>query len=134
MEFLHNYQKVSFDLCIVNELSKTNPEKLIKDAESLSLAKEESAGSFFMIGRGCLGRPWIFEELITGEKPKFNMQQLVQTHLDALLNYYGKKGIFIARKHLAWYAKGKTGMADFCREVFKESNPNKVSKMVADFF
>lgn len=35
MEFLHNYQKVSFDLSIVNELSKTNPEKLISDAESL---------------------------------------------------------------------------------------------------
>lgn len=35
MEFLHNYQKVSFDLSIVNELSKTNPEKLIKDAETL---------------------------------------------------------------------------------------------------
>ena len=35
MEFLHNYQKVSFDLTIVNELSKTNPQKLISDAESL---------------------------------------------------------------------------------------------------
>ena len=35
MEFLHNYQKVSFDLSIVNELSKTNSQKLIKDAETL---------------------------------------------------------------------------------------------------
>ena len=35
MEFLHNYQKVSFDLDVINELSKTNPSKLIADSESL---------------------------------------------------------------------------------------------------
>lgn len=35
MEFLHNYQKVSFDLAKVNELSQANPQKLIQDAESL---------------------------------------------------------------------------------------------------
>ena len=35
MEFLHNYQKVSFDLKIVNELSESNPQKLISDSEIL---------------------------------------------------------------------------------------------------
>lgn len=35
MEFLHNYQKISFDLGVVNEMSNTNVEKLISDAESL---------------------------------------------------------------------------------------------------
>lgn len=35
MDFLHNYQKISFDLNRVNELSIQEPEKLIADAESL---------------------------------------------------------------------------------------------------
>ena len=35
MEFLHNYQKISFDLNKVNELSIQAPAKLIADAESL---------------------------------------------------------------------------------------------------
>lgn len=35
MEFLHNYQKVSFDLQVVNEMAKQNPQKLIQDAECL---------------------------------------------------------------------------------------------------
>lgn len=35
MEFIHNYQKVSFDLSIINEISKNNPQKLINDAETL---------------------------------------------------------------------------------------------------
>lgn len=35
MEFLHNYQKISFDLNNVNELSIQAPAKLIADAESL---------------------------------------------------------------------------------------------------
>ncbi|MBQ4084163.1 MAG: tRNA-dihydrouridine synthase [Alphaproteobacteria bacterium] len=106
----------------------------IRDTESLKQARLISGGSLFMIGRGCLGRPWIFEELATGEKPDFNEREIVLTHFNALLNYYGKKGIFIARKHLAWYAKGKTNMAEFCRSVFKETNPDVVSEMITEFF
>ena len=106
----------------------------IKDTISLSQAKAITGSSLFMVGRGCLGRPWIFEELMRGKTPEFNMKNLVLTHFGALLDYYGKKGIFIARKHLAWYAKGKTDMAEFCRNVFKETSPNTVIQMIEDFF
>lgn len=106
----------------------------IKDTASLSQAKSITGGSLFMVGRGCLGRPWIFEELMCGKTPEFNMKNLVLTHFNALLDYYGKKGIFIARKHLAWYAKGKTDMAEFCRNVFKETSPDTVTQMIEDFF
>ncbi|MCU0977368.1 MAG: tRNA dihydrouridine synthase DusB [Steroidobacteraceae bacterium] len=80
------------------------------------LAATGAAG--IMIGRGALGRPWVFREIAshlatgrTAEPPSpAEVRAIIVTHLEALHGFYGAdQGVRMARKHLAWYAKQLPG-------------------------
>ncbi|HEX5632474.1 MAG TPA: tRNA dihydrouridine synthase DusB, partial [Gemmatimonadales bacterium] len=80
------------------------------------LAATGAAG--VMIGRGALGRPWIFREvaaqLATGHAlappSPAEVRVIIRGHLEALHGFYGAdQGVRMARKHLAWYARQLAG-------------------------
>jgi len=79
-----------------------------------------------LIGRAAQGRPWIFEQirhyLDTGkrlpEKSPAEVGAILIEHLEALHEFYGEeRGVRIARKHLAWYAKAHPGRETFLQQV-----------------
>lgn len=106
----------------------------IKDFESAQKVYQQTSADGLMIGRGALGQPWILSFIETGKMPEFNLKNLVLSHFDAILSYYGHHGIFVARKHLAWYAQKKAGKEVFCQKMYRETNVNNVQKMICDFF
>lgn len=106
----------------------------IVDRASAKQAAQITGADGLMVGRGALGRPWILSEIETGKKPEFNLASLVLEHLDLMLDYYGMHGLKVARKHIAWYAKGKKGLAEFCQKVYVETDLKKVKQMIKDFF
>lgn len=106
----------------------------IMDQKSLQNACEITKADGMMIGRALLGKPWLLQELETGIKPSFCLTDVVLKHLELMLEYYGLHGLLVARKHLAWYAKGKKDVAQFCQNVYAESQVNKVKKIIKDFF
>lgn len=68
-----------------------------------------------VIGRGCLGRPWLFGELAAalGGRPvpppptTAQVVPVVQEHAELLCRWFGPdKGIRELRKHTGWYLKG----------------------------
>lgn len=68
-----------------------------------------------VVGRGCLGRPWLFAQLAAAlqgrEVPKDpNLTAVLATmvrHAELLVQLYGEsKGCRDFRKHVAWYLKG----------------------------
>lgn len=68
-----------------------------------------------VVGRGCLGRPWLFAQLAAAMqgKPMPNDPNLngvlatMQRHAELLVELYGEyKGCRDFRKHVAWYLKG----------------------------
>jgi nifR3 family TIM-barrel protein len=68
-----------------------------------------------VIGRGCLGRPWLFRDLaaaFAGEpKPAppdlREVVQVMRRHGELLADLFGEdKGCRELRKHMAWYTKG----------------------------
>jgi nifR3 family TIM-barrel protein len=70
-----------------------------------------------VIGRGCLGRPWLFADLaaaFTGGGPAYRLPPLGQVatvmrrHAELLVEWYGdeRDGCTDFRKHVAWYLKG----------------------------
>lgn len=80
------------------------------------LAATGAAG--VMIGRGALGRPWIFREVAAGlakggvpaPPSHAEVRAIILSHLEALHGFYGAdQGVRMARKHLAWYAKQLAG-------------------------
>ncbi|PBA33799.1 MULTISPECIES: tRNA dihydrouridine synthase DusB [Mycobacterium avium complex (MAC)] len=68
-----------------------------------------------VIGRGCLGRPWLFAELsaaFTGSPPPTpptlgEVADIVRRHGQLLAAHFGEdKGMRDIRKHVAWYLHG----------------------------
>lgn len=68
-----------------------------------------------VIGRGCLGRPWLFAELsaaFTGTPPPTpptlgEVADIVRRHGQLLAAHFGEdKGMRDIRKHIAWYLHG----------------------------
>jgi nifR3 family TIM-barrel protein len=68
-----------------------------------------------VIGRGCLGRPWLFAELsaaFTGSPPPAppnlgKVANIIRRHGDLLAAHFGEdKGMRDMRKHIAWYLHG----------------------------
>lgn len=68
-----------------------------------------------VIGRGCLGRPWLFSELdahlsgrVVPEPPNLGeVARIMRRHLELLVAHHGeRKGCRDIRKHIAWYLHG----------------------------
>jgi nifR3 family TIM-barrel protein len=68
-----------------------------------------------VIGRGCLGRPWLFAELsaaFSGRDPALpptlgEVAAIIRRHGELLAAHFGEdKGMRDIRKHIAWYLHG----------------------------
>jgi nifR3 family TIM-barrel protein len=71
-----------------------------------------------VIGRGCLGRPWLFRELaevFDGREPADpprlgEVLRILQEHAELLVDFFGEqKGVLELRKWCSWYTKGFPG-------------------------
>lgn len=74
-----------------------------------------------MIGRGALGKPWIFQEMVSQlteakQKTPLSLREkftVIHQHIQAIHQFYGEeKGYRIARKHVAWYLDGLSHLVD----------------------
>jgi nifR3 family TIM-barrel protein len=80
-----------------------------------------------VVGRGCLGRPWLFADLASAfagvtERIQPTLGQVAQTlrrHTEYLTEFHGSeaKGCRDIRKHIAWYLKGFPAGPDVRRRL-----------------
>jgi tRNA-dihydrouridine synthase B len=96
-----------------------------------------------MIGRAAQGRPWIFREILdyleTGVRPPSPapvwIKDTLIAHLRELHGFYGEYlGVRIARKHLAWYCKGRRDAASFRQGFNKAETAQEQQHLVERFF
>ncbi len=103
---------------------------------------EETGCDGVMIGRGALGNPWIFGQILSlGKGTAYShptagaRRETVLRHLDLVIDRYGaERGVKVFRKHLSWYARGMEGAASFRRLVNGTVSPAEMRKMIEDFF
>lgn len=84
-----------------------------KDARSMM---EQTGCAGVVVGRGCLGRPWLFADLVSainGENKRvnptlFEVRQIMLRHGQLLVEYFENedRAMRDIRKHMAWYLKG----------------------------
>jgi tRNA-dihydrouridine synthase B len=93
-----------------------------------------------MVGRGALGKPWIFDTInayIKGTGSDIHDKfrpELVQMHLELLLEYLpGRGSVGHLRKHLAWYSRGFAGGAAFRRTINEMTDPSDIVDYARDF-
>jgi tRNA-dihydrouridine synthase B len=98
----------------------------------------ESTGcDLVMIGRGALGNPWIFRELLGGTGPSSEERaEVVLGHLAAHVTFVGEPlaAVRSFRKHLGWYSHGLRGAAAFRSAVNQLSELVDVERAAWRFF
>ncbi|WP_269854079.1 tRNA dihydrouridine synthase DusB [Streptomyces sp. RPT161] len=85
-------------------------------AEDAVRMMRETGCDGVVVGRGCLGRPWLFGDLVgvfEGEggsaRPTFReVAEVMRRHAELLAEWLGdeERGVIDFRKHVAWYTKG----------------------------
>jgi nifR3 family TIM-barrel protein len=77
---------------------------------------EQTGCAGVVVGRGCLGRPWLFADLVSafaGETNRsaptlFEVRAIMLRHAQLLITYFENedRAMRDLRKHMAWYLKG----------------------------
>lgn len=110
----------------------------IVDGKSAKQMLDETGCDFLMIGRGALGRPWIFDSVnaylengtILPEPPIEERMRVMIEHIRLICDYKGERvGMREARKHAAWYIKGIRGAAAFRQEVGTLSSMEQLEEL-----
>lgn len=87
----------------------------IWEASDAMRMMEQTGAAGVEVGRGCLGRPWLFRDLAdafagrqTQTRPTLGeVAAMVRRHGELLAEIMGEKyGLTDLRKHMAWYFKG----------------------------
>lgn len=98
----------------------------ITDAFSAAKMYEETNCDLVMVGRGALGKPWLFQQIsayiktgnVIPEPPVSQRMLIMLRHIESICEDRGTKiGIREARKHALWYTKGLRGGAEYRRQL-----------------
>ncbi|MCM1544706.1 MAG: tRNA dihydrouridine synthase DusB [Ruminococcus sp.] len=98
----------------------------IVDGVSAAKMIEQTNCDYLLVGRGALGRPWVFSqisaylknEVVLPEPPVSEQMRVMVKHIKRICEYKGEKvGIKEARKHAAWYIRGIKGAAEFRKQA-----------------
>lgn len=110
----------------------------ITDGPSAAKMLEETNCDYLLVGRGALGRPWVFaqiraylkNEVILPEPPVSERMRVMVKHIHRICEYKGERvGIREARKHAAWYIKGIRGAAAYRSEVGSLSSIEELERL-----
>lgn len=100
----------------------------VEDGLSAAKMLELTNCDYLLVGRGALGRPWVFsqisawlgQERMIDEPPVSQRMVIMIRHIKRLVEYKDEYiGMREARKHAAWYMKGIRGAAKYRQEIGK---------------
>lgn len=92
-----------------------------------------------MIGRGAVGKPWIFYQLSHGLgddtiDPALKKEVILE-HFEQMIAFYGEYGVILFRKHLHTYSKaGYRGASAFRDTVNRIEDPDRMREEIEKFF
>lgn len=108
----------------------------IKDYEKAKEVLKYTNANGVMIGRGAIGKPWVFYQLkhgiedISNEKKK----EIILEHYDAVIDFHGEHGAKMFRKLLHSYSKGYTGANEFRDIINRVADVKVMRDMIENFF
>ncbi len=87
---------------------------ILEGADAVRMMAETGCDGV-VVGRGCLGKPWLFRDLadalagrpVAGPPPLGEVVAVLRRHADLLVDVFGPtRGVFHVRKHAGWYLAG----------------------------
>jgi tRNA-dihydrouridine synthase B len=95
------------------------------DVKSMSDARRmaaETGVESVMIGRGAMGKPWVFDESFEDLSPagKYEYQsRVIDRHMPLIMDHFPEKvGLIQMQRHLSWYSGGRDRVRTFRVELF----------------
>jgi tRNA-dihydrouridine synthase len=94
-----------------------------------------------VVGRGCLGRPWLFRDLadvFAGRRPQDpprfgEVREIMLSHARLLADWLGERhGLLSFRKHATWYTKGFPGSARWRESLIRVSSLDELETVLAE--
>jgi tRNA-dihydrouridine synthase B len=107
----------------------------ITDYQKAKWVMEYTGASGVAIGRGAVGRPWIFLEMkqsgvITPQQKK----EVILEHFNQMINFYGEYGVILFRKHAHAYSKGLKKASEFRSKINEEKDVEVVRSLIEEYF
>lgn len=114
----------------------------IDSPEKAKWVLEHTGAAGIMVGRGAVGRPWMFQlmknymrGLGSSEVSSALVKEVVLEHFDQMIAHYGDHGALIFRKHLHTYSKaGYQGASKFRDLVNRIENVAEMRAVTEEFF
>ena len=111
------------------------------DVRSMADARRmmaETGCQSVMIGRGALGRPWVFSETLEALPPERAREWklgVIRRHLALIREHFREKYALIqTKKHLAWYTEGLGHATDCRRLIFQTASPEEAWSVFMRFW
>lgn len=98
----------------------------VVDAKSAAALYEQTGCDLIMVGRGALGKPWIFQQIEAYLNHEANLPDpgiaqrmaVLMRQVQLTAEYKGERvALLEARKHAAWYLSGMRGAAQLRRQT-----------------
>ncbi len=113
----------------------------VVDAASYQRMLDETGVDAVLIGRGCMGNPWVFAEIEAWRRgdpwraPDLRERtDMMLAHMDAKVAEQGlHRGVAAFRRQMSMYLKGLPGASALRRELFATQSPEAVRGIVARF-
>ncbi|MBZ7988010.1 tRNA dihydrouridine synthase [Campylobacter canadensis] len=86
-----------------------------------------------MIGRACIGEPWIFSQ-IKQNKKDVSKKEIILYHFEKMREIYNDKASSIFRKHLHEYSKAMPNASEFRNAINKISDEKVMINKISEFF
>jgi nifR3 family TIM-barrel protein len=112
----------------------------IWEADDAVRMVEHTGCAGVVVGRGCLGRPWLFADLAAafdGRSERVlprltEVAGVMHRHAELLEQYLGaQRGVVDFRKHVAWYLKGFTVGSDLRAAMASASSLGELEDLLA---
>ncbi len=108
----------------------------ITDLAKVKYVLEHTKADGVMIGRGAVGKPWIFHQIATGSEEVSNelKKEIIIEHFNKMIEHYLDYGVIMFRKHLHTYSKGYDGANEFRNKINTVTDPKEMLEIINQFF
>lgn len=85
-----------------------------------------------MIGRAAVGNPWLFSRIDRKDVPAHQVYTTISEHLNAMLDFYGERGVITFRKFLKAYLQPYELPPEMMRSLLTSKDPQFVLNTMKD--
>lgn len=113
----------------------------VVDAKSAAALYEQTDCDLIMVGRGALGKPWIFQQIeaylnheaILPEPGMAQRMAVLMRQVQLTTQYKGERvALLEARKHAAWYLNGMRGAAQLRKQAGTLTTMEDLARLCAE--